>query len=183
MNMLIVLVVGIVAVILAWFLVKSFMKFIIIGVIVYTLFHVGFIWKPDELNSKLHLSSFLTADAGKKFQDAFTIFSNKRDEYAVVNTVEIKRVIDTSIQNALTQAKNEANSVDKQALLNNLKSQLEQFDTASVNQAIKDAQAELQKVNISVIEAQFTLKLTPTLTPAPTPTPTLTPAPTLTPVQ
>lgn len=139
-------VIGIGAILVISFLVRSFMKFILIGGVIYLLFHLGFIWGVDDLNNKLQLNRFFNPDANEKIQAAYGTFSDKREQFGVVNTEEVKKVIDTTIQNAITEAGNQISSVDKEALLKELQAKLEAYSDGVVKEAVNQSQAELEKV-------------------------------------
>lgn len=138
MNTIILILVGVVAVGVVSFLVKSFMKFVIIGAIIYGLFHLGFIWGVDDLNNKLHLSKFFNQEANESIQNAYSDYTAKRDEKSVVNAQEIKKVVDETIQKAVSEAKAKATSVDREAIMNELEEKLRAYGTAVVEQAKKD---------------------------------------------
>ncbi|WCF11414.1 hypothetical protein NDS46_31140 (plasmid) [Paenibacillus thiaminolyticus] len=95
---LVVLIVFIFLALVIAFLVKSFLKFVLIGVIAYVLFHIGFIWGVDDLNNKLQLSRWFNEEANQKIQDVYSDFTEKRDEHGVVNTEEVKKALDDTIR-------------------------------------------------------------------------------------
>lgn len=141
--------VGVVIVLAVAILVKSMLKFVLIGAVVYFLFHLGFVWGVDDLNNKLHLSRWFNDDANKSIQTAYEDFTEKRDEYGVINkdeVMKVKQVIDDSIQKALTEAKNQYDSIDKVALLQELQAKLKEYEDALVNEAINESQDELETV-------------------------------------
>ncbi|MFF2531482.1 hypothetical protein ACFVS2_21480 [Brevibacillus sp. NPDC058079] len=142
-------IVGIVLVVVVSFLVRSFMKFILIGAIIYLLFHFGFIWGVDDLNDKLQLNRFFNPDANKSIQSTYGTFADKREQFGVVKTEEVKKVIDSTIQSAIQEAGNQINSVDKEALLKELQTKLEAYNDGEVKEAIKQSHTELQKVMTS----------------------------------
>lgn len=140
------------------FLVKSMLKFVIIGVAVYFLFHLGFIWGVDDLNSKLQITRWFNEEASGDIQNAYSDFTEKRDEYGVVNTEEVKKVIDETLNNAMTKAKNQVDAIDKEALVKELQEKLKQFEDATVDEAIDESQNELGTVmtteDVNTLKAQ-----------------------------
>jgi hypothetical protein len=140
------IIIGIIVVVVISFLVRSFIKFIIIGVIVYFLFHMGFIWGVGDLNEKLQLDKLFNSSANEKIQSSYDTFAEKRDEHAVVNTNEVKKIIDTTIQKAITEAGNHIKSVDKEALLKELQEKLKAYEGDSVEKAVLQSEPSLKKV-------------------------------------
>lgn len=138
--------VGVVLIIVVSFLVRSFMKFILIGVIVYFLFHFGFIWGVGDLNDKLHLDRFLNKGANEKLQSAYGNFADKRNENAIVNTDEVKKAIDEALQKSIEEAGHKLSEVDREALLKQLKEKLQSYDVDKVNAAIDQSQEMLKQV-------------------------------------
>lgn len=137
--------VGVILIIVICFLVRSFMKFILIGAVVYFLFQFGFIWGVGDLNDKLHLDRFLHSGANEKVQSAYGSFAEKRKENAIVNTDEVNKAIDETIQKTIKEAGNKLNEVDREALLKRLKEKLQSYDVNDVNAAIDQAQEKLKQ--------------------------------------
>lgn len=92
--------IGLALVAVVAFLVKSFIKVVIIAIIIYVLFHLGFIWGVDDLNSKLHLDKLFKPDVHEQIQNEYGNFGDKREEYGIVDTDEIKKVVDDTLQKA-----------------------------------------------------------------------------------
>ncbi|WPS85404.1 hypothetical protein SMD22_01890 (plasmid) [Brevibacillus halotolerans] len=139
-------VIGIAVVIVVSFLVRSFMKFIIIGGIIYLLFHLGFIWGVDDLNDKFHLNGLFNPEANKTIQSSYGKFADKREQFGVVDTKEIKKVIDETIQKSVAEAGNQISSINREALIKELQMKLEAYRDGEVKEAIQQSQTELQKV-------------------------------------
>ncbi|ADO59459.1 hypothetical protein [Paenibacillus polymyxa] len=145
-NFLSLVVIAIIAVVVISFLVRSFMKFIIIGVVIYFLFMMGFVWGVDDLNHKLHLNQIFNASANDKVQSTYGSFVKKREEHSVVNTKELQNVIDQTIQKAIVDAGNRIKAVDKDALLKELQLKLEGYDEEDIQKALKQSGSNLHQV-------------------------------------
>lgn len=72
------------------YLMKSFIKVVVVLGLAYLLFHVGFLWKTEDL-SKLHLNTFLKQETNQQVQDKYSEFTKKREEKGVVNNPPLKR--------------------------------------------------------------------------------------------
>ncbi|MBP1308691.1 hypothetical protein JOD82_001711 [Paenibacillus sp. 1182] len=145
-NFLSLVVIAIIAVVVISFLVRSFMKFIIIGVVIYFLFMMGFVWGVDDLNHKLHLNQIFNASANEKVQSAYGSFVKKRDEHSVLNTKDLKNTIDETIQKAIADAGNRIKAVDKDALLKELQMKLDGYDEEDIQKALKQSESNLNQV-------------------------------------
>jgi len=141
--------IGLVIVAVVAFLVKSFIKVVIIAIVIYVLFHLGFIWGVDDLNSKLHLDKFFNPDVHEQIQSEYENFGEKREEYSVVDTEEIKRVVDDTLQKAWNGAEEKINSVDKEALLEELKQKLESYNSEDVKKVLEEKKEELSNANLT----------------------------------
>ncbi|PLS15036.1 hypothetical protein CVD28_24460 [Bacillus sp. M6-12] len=145
-------IVGVLAII--GFLLKSFIKVILVLGVIYLLFHLGFIWGVGDLNEKLHLDKFLKPEVSQQIQEKYDDFSNRREENGVVETQLIEKTINDSLQVALTKASDEIRNIDKEALIQDLSDKLRNFDTEEVAQALDNLKAELAKYNVTPEEVQ-----------------------------
>ena len=151
----ILIIVGIIAgIALISFLVKSFIKIVLILGLIYLLFHLGFIWGADDLNEKLHLEKFLKPDVTEQIQEKYSSFTEKREESGVLDTELVRKTINDSIQDALTLASDEVRNVDKEKLIADLSEKLRNFDQEAVAQALDELKEELAKYNVTPEEVQ-----------------------------
>lgn len=151
------IIVGVIAgIALISFLVKSFIKIVLILGLIYLLFHLGFIWGADDLNEKLHLDRFLKPEVTEQIQDKYNSFSDKREELGILDTELARKAIDDSIQEALALASEEARKVDRERLIADLNEKLKNFDQKAVSQALEDLKGELAKYNVTPEDVQKT---------------------------
>lgn len=136
------------------FLLKSFARIILVLGIAYLLFHLGFIWGADDLNEKLHLNQLFKPDVSEKIQRSYHDFSQRREQNGAVETEKIKAVIEETIHSNLTKASNEIQKVDKEKLIQELQSKLQQFDQQATAQVLEDLRPELAKYHITPEEVQ-----------------------------
>jgi uncharacterized membrane protein YhiD involved in acid resistance len=154
-TMWILIILGIIAgIALIGFLVKSFVKIVLILGLIYLLFQLGFIWGVDDLNEKLHLDKFLKPEVTEQIQEKYDQFSQKRDETGVLDTELVRKTINDTIQVALTEASDEIRNVDKEKLIEDLSIKLQNFDTEAVAKALDELKAELAKYNVTPEEVQ-----------------------------
>jgi hypothetical protein len=136
------------------FLLKSFIKVILVLGVIYVLFHLGFIWGADDLNEKLHLDKFLKPEVNEQIQEKYSQFTDKREENGVIETELVRKEINDVLQSALTKASDEIRNVDKEKLIQDLSAKLENFDTEAVAKALDELKAELAKYNVTPEEVQ-----------------------------
>ena len=151
----ILIIVGVIAgIALLTFLVKSFIKIVLILGLIYLLFHLGFIWGADDLNEKLHLDKFLKPEVTEQIQEKYSAFSEKRDETGVLDKELVSKAINDSIAEALTLAFDDIRNVDKEKLIADLSEKLRNFDEQAVADALDDLKEELAKYNVTPAEVQ-----------------------------
>ncbi|WCK57668.1 hypothetical protein PP175_26905 (plasmid) [Aneurinibacillus sp. Ricciae_BoGa-3] len=131
------------------FLMKSFVKLILVLGIIYLLFQLGFIWNAQDLQSKLHLDKFLKPQVSKQIETNYNQFAQKRDSTGILETNLIKKEINDSINQALTNASNRIENVDKKKLIADLNAKLTNFDAKSVSQVLDSLKAQLAKYHVT----------------------------------
>ena len=137
-----------VVVTVAW-LFRSILTFVLLAIAIYVLFHIGFIWGYDDMNKYLHLDTFLKPEVSEKLETEFGTFEKKREEFGVVETEEIKRVVDESLQNAWEEAGQRYDAIDKEALIKELEAKLESYNQEEVDKAIEEVEAEIDAMTQS----------------------------------
>lgn len=150
MSTILIIVGVVIAILLAFWLLKSIIQAILVVGLIYILFHVGYIWNSGDLNEKLHLDSILSPETNEKLQEKYNSFTNKRDENELIETEIIKKVIDDSIAKATQNAKN----IDKEKFIEELSKNLESFNKEDVKTALDKFNKELSKYNITPEEIQ-----------------------------
>lgn len=138
------------------YLVKSLVKVAVIGLIIYLLFNVAFVWGADEVMTKLGLDRFLKPEVSQQVKSEYETFVQKREEYGVVDTTEIKNVVEATLQESLKQAGDQWSAVDKQALLDELKQKLAEYDSEAVQQALDELQGDLAQADVTPQEVTDT---------------------------
>ena len=75
------------------YLIKSFIKVVIVCIAIGILFNLGFVWGADDLNNKLGLRNFFTNDSSEKIQDGYGDYAQKRQENMIIDTNAIKQSV------------------------------------------------------------------------------------------
>lgn len=141
------IILGVLAIIaLIGWLFRSLLKLVVALVFVYILFHVGFIWGFDEMNKVFHLDSFLKPEVSEKIASQYDNLEQKREEYKVVETNEIKRVMDEALLKAWTEAGNTYSSIDKEALMKELEAKLASYSQEEVEQAMEQVEVQIDSM-------------------------------------
>ncbi|MDF2880105.1 MAG: hypothetical protein K0R54_662 [Clostridiaceae bacterium] len=142
------LIVIFIALSLAVFFVKSLIKFVIFLGIIYLLFNIGFLWNSEDF-SNLPLGGVLKNGYDNVAQNTYDGLVKKREETGIIDSENIKNTIDTTIENALENAKDEISNIDKQKLIDELNSKLANYDQETITEALYGLKSELEKYNVS----------------------------------
>ena len=153
-NIIIYILIALIVVAVVGFLVKSFMKVVLVLALIYLLFQLGFLWGVDDLNEKLHLNKILKPEVNEQIQEGYKNFAEKREEMGVVDTKEVDKIIDTTIQKTLENASNKVQNVDKDQLIRDLGEKLKDFDIDTVEKALQHFGSELAKNNITPTDVE-----------------------------
>lgn len=85
------------------YVVKMSIKVAAAVFIAYILFNIAFIWSADETMTNLQVNRFLKEDAAQTVESSLSVFEAKREEKGVVDTEEVRRTMDQTIQFASEQ--------------------------------------------------------------------------------
>lgn len=72
------------------YLIKTSIKMAIAVIIIMTLFGIGYIWGPNDLNEKLGLNKWLNPEYSQKVNNFAMDFEDKRSENSILNQGEMK---------------------------------------------------------------------------------------------
>lgn len=139
----IILIVLAVLALIGW-LFRSLIKLVLVVGFVYLFFHIGFIWGYDEVNELFHLDKFLKPEVSENLASTYDTIEQKREEYGVVQTEEIKKVMDETLQKAWEEAGNAYSSIDKEALIQELKEKLDSYSQEEIDQAVEQMDQQLE---------------------------------------
>lgn len=147
----IILIVLAVLALIGW-LFRSLIKLVLVIAFIYLFFHIGFIWGFDEVNKYFHLDVFLKPEVTENIASQFDTLEQKREEFGVVQTEEMERIMDEALQKAWEEAGNAYNSIDKEALKKELEERLSSYTQEEIDQAVE--QMDQQVEELSQIESQ-----------------------------
>ena len=84
-------IIAILVLVIAGFLLKSFAKLVFIGIVIFILFSLGFIWGPTDLNEKLGLNKVVSENSMEKINDVSKTIEEKREENAVIPKEDLEK--------------------------------------------------------------------------------------------
>lgn len=117
----------------------------ILGVVVYVLFHVAFIWDFEEMDNVLHFDKWLAPETVETISSGYQDFNTKRDEYAVVDQQLMKENIDQSIEKAWKSAGDTYTNIDQEALRKQVILEYEKYGKEAVDLALQELEEQLEK--------------------------------------
>jgi len=147
LSTIITIIIAIIIIIIVTWLFRTLLKFVLIAIFVYFAFHVGFVWGFDDINKFFHLDKFLKEEASQTLESKYSTLEEKRAEFGIVNTDEMKRVVDQKLIDAWEEADKVYESIDKEALIKDLQEQLDAYTKEEIEEAVEKAELELKEVN------------------------------------
>lgn len=129
----------------AW-LFRSLVKFVVLAFVIYLLFHIGFIWGFEEANKTLKLDKFLKPEVSEQLESKYDGLKEKREEYAVLNTYEMKKAVDEVLAEAWIKSGETYEEIDKEALIQNLKAKFPSYSQEEIDKAIEQMESELNRL-------------------------------------
>jgi len=122
-------------VLIGWKVFKSLMKVIIVSVIVYVLFHVGFVWSGQKTMDNLKLNSVLHPDVSTQMTEGLDDFAERRKVDSIIDTQLISDYINAQLS--------DLDSLEDEAWVQSLTEELKQVDIETAYQAVDSLREEL----------------------------------------
>jgi len=122
-------------VLIGWKVFKSLIKVIIVSVIAYALFHIGFVWSGQETMDNLKLNSVLHPDVSTQMTEGLDDFAERRKADSIIDTQLISDYINTQLS--------DLDSLEDEAWVQSLTEELKQVDIETAYQAVDGLREEL----------------------------------------
>lgn len=149
------IILGVLAIIaIVGWLFRSMIKLVFVVIFIYLLFHIGYVWGFDEMNKVFHLDRFLKPEVSEQIATQYDTLEQKREEFGVVQTDEMKRVMDEALLKAWDEAGQKYSSIDKEALLKELKEKLASYSQEEVDQALSETELLVDSMSEQETETQ-----------------------------
>lgn len=107
------LIIGMVVVAIISYFVRSFIKIVFVAVLIYLLFHIGFIWESNDLSRYLKLDKWFSPEVSEEIQHHYNSYTEKRNEHETKQMSEIKSHIEKSLNEAWNDSKERVQSFQK----------------------------------------------------------------------
>lgn len=148
-TILLVLVILVVVVSIAIWLIKMAVVRVlmigVLGVVVYVLFHVAFIWDFQEMDDVLKFDKWLAPETIETLSQGYNEFDSKRGEYAVIDQQLMKENIDKTINEAWVSAGETYATIDKEELRKRVILEYEKYGKEAVDLALLQMEEQLSK--------------------------------------
>ena len=83
------------------YVIPKLIKFVLVIMAIYLLFHVGYIWSSEEAAEYLHLDKWMNEEYQEKFMTLYDEYTTIRsEEDGLVDVVKVKEMMDTTISAA-----------------------------------------------------------------------------------
>mgnify|MGYP001438209130 CR=1 FL=1 len=157
MSVLIILVLLFIFIAILGYLLKSFIQVVLVAGLIFLLFHIGYVWSGDDLKEHLHIDKWMDDGTIQKVEEHYQSFSKKREELAIVDTKKIQIIVKQELQEALSDASDQKNKIDKQELYTHLSKSLQNYDSQSVKEALNGLREELKTYDLTPEEMEQNL--------------------------
>lgn len=144
MGSLIVAAMALVGIMVAWFLLRTAIKFLIIGVLIYVLFHMAFVWSGEETGNALQIERWMQAEQVPQAEEALSAYTEKRDAHAVIDTVEIRDNVELFLNDIRRASEARIKEADYSDIVASLTAQFESLtkeEQQEVAKALQDMNA------------------------------------------
>lgn len=143
-DILIYIIIGVIVISIIFFIVRSVIKLLFIVGIIFLLFHLGFLWAGDDLNSKLGLNQVLEPEVNEVVQSEYDRFAEKREEHAVIDTEKLKDLINQTAQNIIGETEKAVSNIDKDVILKELEEKLQNYEVQpeDIEKALKESELQ-----------------------------------------
>jgi len=107
------IIIGMIIVAIISYFVRSFIKVVLIAVLIYLLFHIGFIGDSKDLSHYLKLDKLFSSDVNEEIQHHYHSYTEKREAHETKPINEIKSHIEDALNKTWNASKEKMESFRK----------------------------------------------------------------------
>ena len=126
------LIIGIIIFSVIGFLLKSFVRVVLIFIVAAFIFKLAFVWDTNEISQYLMLDTIIRDEHQEIVNKGIAGFVEKRESNEIIDTDAIENLVEEGLKNKSKEIKNEIDSTDKDKLLADLETKIEASDISGV---------------------------------------------------